>query len=105
MSKSIIAEDHENVCHFCKRVGSMHEHHIFGGPNRKWSEKYGLKVHLCPLHHNMSNAGIHYNSEMMEVYHKLGQETFEQKYAEEHSCSTETARAEFMRIFGRNYIY
>lgn len=104
MSKSIIAGDREDTCHYCGLVGSMHKHHIFGASNRKWSEKYGLYIHLCPPHHNMSDLGIHFNKEMMDAYHSLGQESFEQEYARSHSVSNEQARAEFMRIFGRNYI-
>lgn len=34
-------------CWLCGRWGWLEEHHIFGGANRKKSEKYGLKVGLC----------------------------------------------------------
>lgn len=48
MAKSIM---HDGMtCFLCGANGSMdhlHWHHIFGGPNRRWSEKYGLKVRLC----------------------------------------------------------
>ena len=33
-------------CWLCGRWGWLEEHHIFGGANRKKSEKYGLK-RLC----------------------------------------------------------
>jgi hypothetical protein len=33
----------------CARCGrpADHRHHVFGGPNRKHSEKYGLVADLC----------------------------------------------------------
>ena len=37
-------------CWLCGRNGSvdpLDKHHIFGGPYRKKSEKYGLVVYLC----------------------------------------------------------
>ena len=102
--RSIITDDKEDMCHYCGRVGSMHKHHIFGAANRKWSEKYGLFVHLCPYHHNMSDEGIHFNKEMRESYQRLGQQCFELWYAIEHIASASEAREEFMRIFGRNYL-
>ena len=101
---SIIPDDREDTCHWCGRVGFTHKHHIFGGPNRKWSEKYGLYIHLCPRHHNMSDEGIHFNKEMREGYQRLAQFHFELEYACKHSASEEQAKAEFMRIFGRNYL-
>jgi hypothetical protein len=102
--RSIIAGDRDDTCHYCGRVGFVHKHHIFGGANRKWSEKYGLFVHLCPYHHNMSDRGIHFNKEMREEYQKLGQYYFELQYALEHGVGEAEAKAEFMRIFGRNYM-
>lgn len=103
MNKSIIADDREDACHYCGRVGQMHKHHIFGGANRKWSEKYGLFIHLCPECHNMSDYSVHFNKDIMDSYHRLGQSSFELWYATKHSASHAEARAEFMRIFGRNY--
>ena len=44
MAKSILQKDKE--CFLCTRMQDLEQHHIFGGPNRKWSEKYGLKVWL-----------------------------------------------------------
>ena len=48
MSKSILQEDDE-ICFLCGGWGACEWHHIFGGANRKLSEKYGLKVRV---HHN-----------------------------------------------------
>ena len=91
----IIDGDKRDTCFVCQRVGAMHKHHIFGGANRKWSEKYGLYVHLCPEDHNMSDRGVHFNKELMDYMHRIGQESFERKCGD---------RSEFMAIFGRNYL-
>ena len=53
MSKSII-QNKDGCCYMCDLLGTrqqgytIEEHHCFGGPNRKLSEKYGLKIYLCP---------------------------------------------------------
>ena len=81
-------------CFMCHRTGNLHSHHIFEGPNRKWSEKYGLKIWLCPEHHNMSDAGVHYNKALDLQIKQIAQREFEDTYT----------REDFMRIFGRNYL-
>ena len=43
----------ERMCFLCGKNGSedpLDLHHVFGGPYRKKSEKYGLVVYLC--HHD-----------------------------------------------------
>ena len=89
---SIITDDLEH-CYIC---GSprVEIHHIFGGANRKNSERYGLIVPLCHLHHNEPPAGVHFNAALMQRLHEVGQRYFE----------TVSSREEFMRIFGRNYL-
>lgn len=105
MGKSIIEGNEEHTCHNCGRfVAVPHKHHIFGGANRRWSEKYGLWVYLCPECHNMGSNSVHRNKDIMDSYHRLGQFRFEIDYACQHSCGEEQAKAEFMRIFGRNYL-
>ena len=52
----------------------------------------------------MSDQGIHFNRDMMESYHRLGQYQFEVEYSRKHNCDSSQARTEFMRIFGRNYL-
>lgn len=52
LMKSIITNDYER-CYLCGGYGTSADpldwHHIFEGPYRNKSEKYGLKV---PLHHS-----------------------------------------------------
>lgn len=81
-------------CFICGRGGYLERHHIFGSANRKWSEKYGLTVHLCYQHHRDSKEGVHSNAQLMEELHQLGQQAFEQTYPE----------MRFKDIFKINYL-
>ena len=35
------------TCFLCGKVGLLEEHHVFSGPYRSKSERFGLKVGLC----------------------------------------------------------
>lgn len=73
----------------------LHEHHVFfGTSNRKNSEQYGLKVYLCPPHHNMSHDSVHFNKDYDDILKAAGQKVFEKEHT----------REEFISIFGRNYL-
>lgn len=89
---SVLQERKE--CLLCYRTENLHSHHVFGGPNRRWSEKYGLKIWLCPEHHNMSDAGIHFNKDFDQTVKKMAQLYFELEHGHD----------AFMEIFGRNYL-
>lgn len=79
-----------------EETNKLFEHHIFGGTaNRKNSEKYGLKVWLIREWHTDSPNGVHHNAELMQQLHEVGQRAFEEKHG---------TRADFIRIFGRNYL-
>ena len=82
----------EKVCMVCKTTRNLESHHCFGGPRRKLSEKYGLKVWLCHEHHT-GNQGVHFNKEFMDELHEYAQTVFESLYGYE----------EFMKEFGKNY--
>ena len=50
MAKSIMQMDWD-TCYLCGRNRiadpcGLEEHHVLGGANRKFSEKYGLKIHI-----------------------------------------------------------
>ena len=92
MAKSIMQQTKQ--CFICRSTNWLEEHHIFGGANRKHSEKYGLKVWLCHIHHNEPPFGVHHNAENMRKLKAKAQEKFE----------TAHSREEFMRIFGKNYL-
>lgn len=94
MARSIINQDPE-ACYLCGCYLRYREsHHIFGGPNRKLSEKYGLKVYLCHRCHQDHREGVHHNPEKMKYLHEKGQQAFEEAYSHER----------FMEVFGKNYI-
>lgn len=91
--KSIIQTEKE--CYICGCRRNLESHHIFfGSQNRKWSEKYGLKVWLCPYDHRDNKDGVHgLAMEKKEYLWRIGQETFEKTHSHE----------EFVRIFGRSF--
>ena len=90
--KSIIEKDGDR-CWCCGYTKGLEEHHIFGGPNRWLSEKYGLKVHLCYTCHR-SNRGAHFNADLRQQLHEAGQRAFVKQYP----------TLSFREIFGKNYL-
>lgn len=68
-------------------------HHLCGGPDRKWSEKYGLKIHVCHECHMKIHNGKE-SRDRMDALHKLAQEKFEAIYSHE----------EWMERFRKNYL-
>lgn len=81
-------------CYLCGQIGCTEEHHIFGGANRKLSEKHGLKVDLCMDCHRTGKEAVHNSIETNRKLQKIGQKAFEKTGSKE----------EFMKTFGRNYI-
>ena len=63
------------------------------GPNRKWSEKYGLTVLLCHDCHT-GKDGAQYNREKGDKLKRLAQIAFEARHS----------REEWMQIFRKNYL-
>ena len=63
-------------CWLCGRNGSvdpLDKHHIFGGPYRKKSEKYGLVVYLCHDRcHIFGPDAAHNNKDTMRRYAIVG---------------------------------
>lgn len=88
-------------CALCGKPGTsldpLDKHHIFGGSNRRNSEKYGLVV---PLHHYechiFGENAVHNCRETMDKLHEMGQ-----RMAMEQQGWTVD---EFRRVFGRNYL-
>ena len=97
--KTSILHQKDGTCYLCRESGNyqyhkvLHEHHIFGGPNRPISEAEGLKVYLCVRHH-VGRDAVHNNHEKMRLLQRDGQRAFERTHT----------REEFMRLFGRNYL-
>lgn len=92
MARSIV--DDRQRCYKCGTIFNLHKHHIYGGPNRKVSEREGFFIYLCARHHNLSDEGIHFDKSFdLEVKQEC-----QSKYEESHS------RDEFMELIGRNYL-
>lgn len=84
----------EKECYITHSTLDLHKHHIFMGPFRNKSEKYGCWVWLRADWHNMSNYGVHFNQPLDQYLKKEAQKAFEDKYSHE----------EFMKIFRKNYL-
>lgn len=90
---SVFTDDMDH-CYFTG-TAPVERHHIFGGVNRKNSEKYGFIVPLRPdLHPNGVYAGQ--SAKLIDVKLKtMAQEYFEREYG---------TRDDFRRIFGKSYL-
>ena len=97
MAKSIMHDGKE--CYLCGANGTcdaLHWHHIFGGPNRKHSERFGLKVRLCGQQcHENGQEAVHKNRQIDLALKAAGQRAFERIHG---------TREDFMKIFGKNYL-
>lgn len=91
--KSIMQSEKE--CYMCGSQRALEKHHIFGGPNRKFSEKYGLTVWLCHWCHNEPPNGVHHNAKMMKMLRWQGQLAAMSKYG--------WTEDDFRKVFGRSY--
>ena len=82
----------EKRCFKTGDISGLHEHHIFGGNGRRQlSEKYGLKIWLRYDWHDLA----HHNREFSNELKRIGQRAFERDHS----------RAEFMNLFGKNYLW
>ena len=93
MGKRSIVQPEGSRCYFCGRMTGLERHHILGGPNRKWSEKYGLTVMLCHDHH-LGKDGVQYNRKLGDRLKQLAQIEFESRYSHD----------EWMKVFRKNYL-
>lgn len=86
----------DRKCFLCGSHVWIESHHIFGGANRKKSDKLGLVVDLCHYCHNEPPNGVHHNREAMLEIRRYGQ----RKAMQEQGWTTE----KFIKEFGRNYL-
>lgn len=101
MHKKSILHKKDGTCYLCRKLQQdfrihriVHEHHIYGGPNRPVSEAHGFKVYLCPEHHEFGKEAAHSNQEMMRIM----QQDCQREYEKTHT------RDEFMELIGRNFL-
>lgn len=93
--KSIITDKKE--CWVCGDTQHLHEHHIFFGTGkRQISEREGLKVWLCPKHHNFSKEAVHFNPELDKELKILGETTWCEK--------NDKTPEDFIELMGKNYL-
>jgi hypothetical protein len=93
MGKKSIIQNDGSRCFVCGRMTDLECHHILGGPNRKWSEKYKLTVMLCHEHHTGPN-GAQYDRKLNNSLKRLAQIAFEARYSHD----------EWMKVFRKNYL-
>ena len=94
MAKSILQK--ADRCLVCRSSLFLEEHHVFEGTRRAKSEKYGLKVKLCPVHHRISNQSVHLNEDINKDLKRWAQ----RKAMEHYGWTVE----DFINLMGKNYL-
>jgi len=84
-------------CFLSGRFGYVERHHIFGGPLRSKSERYGLVVELSPWTHREGPNSAHRSGETAKKLKRYGQ----MKCMVEQGWDLET----WIREFGKNYLF
>lgn len=93
MSESLLSPVRE--CYVCHTTQGLHKHHVYPGGRRKNSEKEGCWVWLCGYHHNLSNAGVHFDRDLdMRIRRECQIAWMERGGTIE----------EFRRLFSRSYL-
>lgn len=90
---SVLADDLEH----CIVTGSsqVEIHHVFNGPNRSLSEKYGFLIPLRPDWHNFKPYSIHMDQEFDNSWKRYAQQYYETNIG---------SREDFIREFGKSYL-
>ncbi len=84
------------VCEICGSTLWIERHHVFNGPYRKKSEKFGAVADLCHFCHNEPPDGVHHNAENMQALKAKYQMMIMDKYG--------MTVTDFIKEFGKNYI-
>lgn len=95
-----ILQDDKKHCFLCgmnDTVEPLDCHHVYGGSNRKKSEKYGLKVYL---HHSKCHIfgkdSVHQNAKISNKLKAITQKKAMEYYGWDVGA--------FRSIFGKNYL-
>ena len=83
-------------CFLCGRWAALERHHVYNGPFRKKSEKYGAIVGLCHACHNEPPDGVHFDQTTDDMLKAL----FQRRIMEEQKWTV----SDFIREFGKNYL-
>jgi len=81
-------------CYITGSRVNLHRHHVFGGPLRQKSERWGCWVWLRADYHNMSEHGVHADRQLDLRIKRECQEAFEARFGHEL----------FMEVFGKSYL-
>lgn len=95
--KSIV--ENKKECFRCHTKYNLHRHHwhiFYGTANRKKSDKDGCWIWLCGIHHNLTNAGIHFNKDFDLEIKQLTEKKWLEYYDEDIDS--------FIKRYGKNYI-
>lgn len=91
MGESIITSDLTH-CDVCGAPAEVH-HIIFGTANRELSERFGLIVGLCPVHHRTGKNAVHRNRTADLYYKGLAERRFKEYWKD----------YDFREVFGKEY--
>lgn len=101
--KSIV-QTGDTKCFYCHMAIGAETHHIFGGPNRRLSDKDGLTVRLCRQCHDELHNDKNRSEPMQKALHELGQTKWEEHYGPGLALGGKDPRQEFLKRYGRNYL-
>ena len=91
---SIFDDDSLEKCYLCGKYGPVEEHHVFSGPSRPISERYGFVVHICRNCHSLIHDSEK-GKDMKLHLHQEGQRIYEQRIGN---------RRAFIQDFIRSYL-
>ena len=91
--RSVLTDDMEHC--IVTGDGNVAIHHVFNGPNRQLSERYGFLVPLRPDWHNMTPYSVHMNQRFDEALKRRAQSYYEGHYG---------SREKFRQEFGKSYL-
>ena len=83
-------------CAICGSTQWLELHHVYNGPFRKKSERFGAVVDLCHFCHNEPPNGVHHNADNMRKLKAIYQEKIMEEYG--------MTERDFIREFGKSYL-
>lgn len=92
------------ICETCGKAAECKHHLIFGVGKRNLADQDGLVMDLCNDCHNIGRHRIHDNPVSERLSKILGQERWE-KEAIIHGATPEKAREDFIKRYGKSYIW
>lgn len=96
MKRYSIITDDLNHCIVCGKTKEALHEVFFGTANRKKSIEHGLVIPLCNYHHNMSDAGIHFNRELDLTFKRIAEEKW--------LIYNDKNKSDFIAEFGKNWL-